>query len=249
MEISEHEFRRLVADADEQHRAAMERMAEELDDLRLDDDRDTSVSSRRRLLRGVAAGGAAVAIGAAAVPLLDLFTPALAQTSAPPPTDAELVAFAESVERALAAAYAGASTLGPASGAAIKGALTTFAGHHQQHAAALASLGTRLGASSTHKPNPGLLDVAQGQFAAAKDQAQVANVGFLLETSVTSTYMTGLSTLKDGQAQRLSASVLPVESQHSVAFGAAAGKAIADLVPTFILPDHALDPTKFPIAT
>jgi hypothetical protein len=206
-------------------------------------------TSRRQLLRRVAAGGAAVAIGTATVPLLDLFTPALAQTAPPTPTDAALVAFAESVERALAASYVEASTFGPASGAAVKGALTAFAGHHQQHASALSTLGTRLGSNSNHKPNPGLLDVAHGQFLAARDQDQIVNVGFLLETAVTSTYMTALTTVKDGQAQKLSASILPVESEHSVAFGAAAGMAIADLVPTFILPDHALDPTKFPIAT
>src|SRR5262249_25785111 len=80
-------------------------------------------------------------------------------------------------------------------------------------------------------------------------QTQILNVGFLLETSAASTYMSALSTLTDGQAQKLSASVLPVESQHSVAFGAGAGKAVADLVPTFILPDHPLDPTKLPVAT
>jgi hypothetical protein len=249
MEISEHEFRRLVADADEQHRAGMERLSADLSDLHLDDDRDISPTSRRQLLRRVAAGGAVVAVGTAVVPLLDLFTPALAQTATQPPSDASLVAFAESVERALAASYAEAATFAAASGAAVKGALTTFAGHHQQHASALATVGAHLNAPSNHKPNPKLLDVAHGQFTAARDQTQILNVGFLLETSAASTYMSALSTLTDGQAQKLSASVLPVESQHSVAFGAGAGKAIADLVPTFILPDHTLDPTKFPIAT
>ena len=249
MEISEHDLRRLVAEADEHHRAGMGRLEADLTELHLGEGREPSPTSRRHLLQRVAAGGAAIAIGATVVPMLDLVRPAAAQTADETPTDADLVAFGESLELALAAAYAQAATAAAAGTGAVKSALITFAGHHQQHASAFATVGTKLSAKSTHKPNPKLLDVAHGQFAAARDADQVLDVGFLLETAAASTYMVALETLKNTDAMKLAASVLPVESQHAVAFGAARGKAITDLVPTFVLPDHALDTSKYPLAT
>src|SRR5205814_9260448 len=121
------------------------------------------------------------AIGTAVLPMLDLIAPAAAQTATDEaPTDVSIVAFAESVEQALFVSYSEAATLGPASAAAVKVALTTFAGHHQQHGASFGNLANMLLEGSTNRPNPKLHDVARVQFRAVRDQNHILDVGVLL---------------------------------------------------------------------
>jgi hypothetical protein len=252
MEISEQELRRLVREVDDQHRAGMETLDDDLAALHASGPARSGPavdagSSRRRFLQRAALGGVTLAIGTASVSLVDLLEATPAGAADAVPTDAQLVAFAESVELALVQAYGSAGNMTIVGSPAVKTLLTTFAGHHQQHADAFAALGTRLNANSNHRPNPKLLSVASGQFTAARDLPRVLEIGGLLENAAAATYLLALGILKQAEAQKLSASILPVESQHCAAFGVAAGAATGDFVPNFLTPDNAIDPAKYPV--
>src|SRR5690348_2895864 len=98
MEISEQELRRLVRDVDDQHRAGMETLEDELAAIHAsgssqsassgsetpDGEIDTG-SSRRRFLSRAALGGLTLAIGSATVPFVDLLdaAPAAAADAVP----------------------------------------------------------------------------------------------------------------------------------------------------------------------
>ena len=110
-----------------------------------------------------------------------------------------------------------------------------------------AALAGRVGATATHRASPRLLSITSGQFTAARDQARILEIGGLVENAAAATYLLALGILKGAEAQRLSASILPVESQHCAAFGVAAGIAISDFVPNFLTPDNAIDPSKYPV--
>jgi len=259
MEISEQELRRLVRDVDDRHRAGMETLDDELAAIHASgssrsagsggetpDGEIDSGSSRRRFLSRAALGGLTLAIGSATVPLVDLLDAAPAAAADAVPTDPQLVAFAEGVELALVGAYTSAANMTIVSSPAVKTMLTTFAGHHQQHADAFAALGSRINANSGHKSNPKLLSVANGQFTAARDLPRVLEIGGVLENAAAATYLFTLGILKQVEAQKLSASILPVESQHCAAFGVASGAALGDFIPNFLTPDNAIDPSKYP---
>src|SRR5258707_56133 len=114
MEISDQELRRLVRDVDDQHRAGMETLDEELTQVHASrpapgggdgdgggDADGASGTSRRGFLRRAAFGGLTFAIGTATVSVVDLLEATPAGAADEVPTDAQLVAFSESVELAL----------------------------------------------------------------------------------------------------------------------------------------------------
>ena len=243
MEISEHELRRLVREVDDEHRAGMETLADDLAEIHLGS--QPADPSRRTLMGRAALGGLAVALGGALLPIGELFGAGPAAADTAPPTDAQLVAYSETVELALVQSYNQASTINVIANPAIRTMLTTFAGHHQDHATAFAALAQKIGANAVHRPNPKLLSIATGQFQAARDQLRVLAIGGLLENAAAATYLQELATLKQVDAQQLAAAVMPVESQHCAAFGTAAGSPITDFIPAFLTPDAAIDPTKY----
>ena len=55
--------------------------------------------------------------------------------------------------------------------------------------------------------------------------------------------------MADVSALKLTASILPVESQHAVVLATTLGKQLKDLVPTFQTADAKIDPAKFPPAS
>lgn len=105
MEITEHELRSMAADVDDLHHAAMRTFREETAELHLG-----AVHSRRRFLVGSAVGagalGAVLAVGPGFLAPSSMLPKAFAQGI----TDADIAAFAESVELAAVAAYAFALT-------------------------------------------------------------------------------------------------------------------------------------------
>jgi rubrerythrin len=196
--------------------------------------------SRRRFLLGAGIGGFAVTIGTSVVPAWRLLAPAVAQELA----DDDLVAFAESVELAAVEAYRAAGAGGKIKNRALADALTTFAGHHREHAVALAAVS---GGKATGRPNRKLLDTVVGQLTSARDEKAVIGLAFDLENAVAATYVSALGALDSPQAMALTASILPVESQHATTLGSALAKQGEDLVPPFETKDKALDPTTFPL--
>jgi hypothetical protein len=233
MEISERQLRRLTVDVDEQHRDGMATMASDIAELHAE-----TRTYRQSLPRAVATLGA-LTIGTSVLSLRSLL-PAGAQEL----TDGDIAVFAESVELAAVEAYKAAAGSGKLQPAVVEVG-TTFAGHHAEHAKAFAGAS---GGKATGKPNPKLLEAVGGQLKAAKDQAAILEIAYGLENAAAATYLFALGALKSEAALALTASILPVESQHAVVLGSALGKPATEFVPSFETQDKAVDPAKFPAA-
>ena len=240
METSEREVRAMVRAVDELHRDGMDSMASDIAELHHGEGARLLGPTRQQLARGIGLGGAAVALGAAMVPLSQLFTPAYAQAG-----DAGLAAFAQSVELAAVEAYKAAAASGKVTTPAVLEAATTFAGHHTEHAAAF---GAAAGSSASNAPNAKLLAALSPQLTAAADENAVVDIAYMLENAAASTYLFALGALTSRAALQLTASILPVESQHAVVLGSVLGKPATDYIPGFETTDAAVDPTTYPIS-
>jgi len=255
MEISETALRRLVGDVDDQHRAGLATLPADLAELHHGEGRRTMAASRRQFLQGVGLGGLALTIGPAVLPLQGLLSPAAAAT-APKLTDEQIAAFAESLELAAVAAYqqAAAKLTTPA----VVSAASTFAGHHAQHATAFAALSK---GKATGKPNPRLLQTLSAEIHDAASENATIQIAYDMENAAASTYLYALGVLTDKAALELTASILPVESQHAVVLGQALGLAPFTLatgstdpyagsgyVPYFVTQDLKVDQAVYPVA-
>ena len=254
-QISETELRHLVAEVDEQHHAGMATLADDLGELLHGEPRHAMATSRRRFLTGVGLGGLTLTIGQAMVPVSSLLRPAYGAEAAKL-TDGQIAAFAESLELASVAAYkAAASKL---TTPAVAQAASTFAGHHGQHATAFAAVAK---GDATGKPNPKLLETVSGQLRDAADEKAVVRIAYDLENGAASTYLFALGALSGQAALELTASILPVESQHAVVLGQVLGlpmfeaqagasdpNAGTGYVPNFVTQDQKIDPATYPVA-
>lgn len=246
MDISAHHLDEMVAEVDQLHHEGMRTMASDIAELHRGEGLGLMAEPRRAFLKKVGLTGIVLSIGSALLPIGDLVTPAFAQAAL---DDSAIAAFAESVELAAVQAYAAAGASGKVTTPAVLNAATTFSGHHKQHADAFAAAA---GSKATHKPNPALLQTVGDQIKAAQDEKAVLNIAFGLENSAASTYLFALGALQDPKALQLTASILPVESQHAVVLGTVLGKSpTADptYLPTFISEDQKVDPAKFPVAS
>jgi hypothetical protein len=238
VEITERELRRLVADVDDQHRAAMATFSEDNRALIFE-----TTPSRRRFLAGVGLGSAALVVGSAVMPMGRLVPRAWSQIS---PSEADLASFAASVEYAAVAAYQAAAKSGKVKTKAVLDAATAFAGQHQQHGDAFKAAGTKPNVAA----NKGVLDMVTPQLTAAKTENDVVALAYGLENAAAATYIFALGVLSSETAYNAVASVMPVEAQHAVVLGLVLGKPLDDksFVPSFETKDGALDPAKFPAA-
>jgi hypothetical protein len=238
MEISERELRQLATDVDEQHRDGMATMAGDIAELHAET-RQYRAENRRDFLRKAGMGAGVLTIGSSVLTIANMM-PAAAQTL----DDGAIASFAESVELAAVEAYkaaAGSGKLQPA----VVDVGTTFAGHHAEHAKAF---GGAAGSAATGKPNPKLLEAVGGQLKGATDQAAILKIAYDLENAAAATYLFALGALKSPGALQLTASILPVESQHAVVLGQALSMPATAFVPSFQTQTGAVDPTKFPVA-
>lgn len=248
MEISEASLRAMVRDVDDDHRSSLPTL--EADIQALHAETRAYRTSRRTLLARAGQGGALLALGGVLWP--SAARPAGAQAATTPkPDDAEVAAFAESVELAIVEAYRQAVSGGKVRAAAATEALTTFAGHHQQHANALS---TAAGSKATRRPNPSILTKVSDQLRAASNEKDVLMLAYELENAAASTYLASLGSLESSSALQLAASILPIESQHAVVLGQAAGVAMAGTkdspgyVPTFQRVDQGVTPEDHPLS-
>ena len=240
MEISEHQLRAAVRAVDDDHRSGMANMADAIGELHHGEGRRLMGHSRRGFLQRLGLGGAAVTVGSVALPLLKMM-PAGAQASG----DAGIAAFAESVELAAVEAYKAAAASGKVTTPAVLQAATTFAGHHTEHAAAF---GSAAGSARTSKPNPKLLSAVSGQLQTAADEKAVIMLAYGLENAAAATYLFALGALTSTEALQLTASILPVESQHAVVLGSVLGLPPTDIIPAFETADKAVKPADYPIS-
>jgi hypothetical protein len=238
VEISERELRRLVADIDDQHRAAMDTFTEDNRAVIFE-----TRPSRRGFLAGLGLGSAAVVIGSAALPVGKMVPRAWSQTA---PSDGDVATFAASVEYAAVAAYQAAAKSGKVKTKAVLDAATAFAGQHAQHGDAFKAAGTNPNVAA----NKAVLDMVSPQLTAAKTENDVIALAYGLENAAAATYILALGVLSSEAAYNAVASVMPVEAQHAVALGLVLGKPLDEkgFMPSFETTDGALDPAKFPAA-
>ena len=238
MEISERELRRMVADVDDQHRAAMDTFTEDNRALIFE-----TGPTRRGFLTALGLGSAALVVGSAVMPMGKLVPRAWAQTT---PSDGDIATFAASVEYAAVAAYTAAAKSGLVKNKAVLDAATAFAGHHQQHGDAFKAAGTNPNIAA----NKAVLDMVTPQLTAAKTENDVVALAYGLENAAAATYIFALGVLTNEKAFSAVASVMPVEAQHAVALGFVLGKTLDDkaFMPSFETMTGALDPAKFPAA-
>ena len=211
MEISHRELRQLASAVDDVHHEAMKTFGEETSELHL----DATLSSRRHFITGAALAGAA--LGGAA-----LFAPAGASTAI---SDADIAAFAESLELAVVATY---GTIGPLLATTLEVA-TVFASHHQAHAEAFAKLSA---GKAKGRSNAKLVTALTPALNAVKDEAGALELAFVLENQAAETYAFALTVLTDEAAYRGTATILPIESAHAGVLAAALGKPLDAMFPT-----------------
>lgn len=208
---------------------------------------DPTQTSRRRFLASLGAGGVALGVGvrgdaAGAVRGVR----AAAQAEGDEAADADAAAVIESLELAAAAFYDQTGRGGTVANPAAIAMLADFARHHREHAAAFAGIA---GAKALGKPNTRLLQTFVDQLEQKQTEEEVLRLAYDLETAMTSTHLTSLGDVGDGDLVELLASVLPVEAQHATAAGRAAGFAASRAVPELENLDLALDVTQFPVTT
>ncbi|MDQ1497354.1 MAG: hypothetical protein QOI86_694, partial [Actinomycetota bacterium] len=188
MEISEKELRGMVADIDDQHRAAMCTFTEDSKALIFE-----TGPSRRRFLAGLGLGSAALVVGSAMMPMGKLVPKAWAEGT---PSDGDIATFAASVEFAAVAAYMAAAKSGLVKTKAVLDAATAFAGQHQQHGEAFKAAGTNPNVAA----NKGVLDMVTPQLTAAKTENDVVALAYGLENAAAATYIFALGVLGNEKA-------------------------------------------------
>ena len=239
MQISERSLRHLVNATNEEHRAGMSALPDQIAELHHGAGRSLQGHSRRQFMQRLGLSGLAITIGSQLIPMRSLMPMAFAADG-----DAGLAAFAASVELAAVEAYRAAAASGLVTTKAVLDAATVFAGHHTEHAAAF---GAAAGSAATKKPNPKLLAAVAGQLGSAKDEAGVLRIAYDLEGAAAATYLFALGALTSKEALQLTASILPVEAQHAVVLGQVLGLSATEYVPTFETVTTAVNPTDFPV--
>lgn len=240
MEISERQLRQMAAEVDDLQNEGMATMASDIGELHA----ETRLfrSDRRNFLKHAGVGGAALTIGSSVLPISRLM-PAFAQGL----TDGDIAAYAESVELTAVAAYTAAANSGKLQ-PAVKDVGVIFAKHHQAHADAF---GGAAGGKATKKPNAKLLEALGPELtkAIAGGQVKILEFALIVENAAVATYMFALGALTTPAAMKLTASILPVESQHATVLATALGKSGKDLFPTGAFETDAakLDPAKYPV--
>ena len=260
-------LRRLAAEVDREHRAAMDDVQRTLD--------------RRALVRGL--GGFAVTVAGASVAIPALATAAGAQqssttlvggpgstsgttaagvattgspTSAPqatttttlPPskpqtTDLVFLAFAQSLELAAVQAYgvALASTLLSDKVAEVARA---FQSHHLDHAQSFAGMA---GKAATGVANQSLLAKFGPVLQAARTEADLVTATLAVETAAAATYTAGLAQLIGTNPAALVASIQPIEARHAAVLGEALQLPVEDYTPLIETTAAALTIDQYPI--
>lgn len=202
-----------------------------------------TTGSRRCFLRRAGLSGLAVTVVPSVMAPSRALMPAPSEGTEPASGDPALAAFAESIELALVAAYDVMLSSGKVTTPAAVDAVTAFAMHHAEHAKAF---GAAAADAATGVPNPGLVDDVDGEIESGADEAAVLEIAYDLENSAASTHLFALGVLESSEALQLSASVLPVETQHAVVLGTLLEKPPTENVPDFENTDRALRPDRFP---
>jgi Ferritin-like domain len=239
MEISEAELARMTQEVGDLHREGMETMASDIAELHAGEGRRIMGHSRRTFVKGAGMGGVALAIGSAAVPLSSLWSSAYAATS----SDVAIAKFAASVELAAVAAYAAAAKTGKVTGQGLKTA-EAFAMQHQDHANAFSGFA---GDTATAVANPKLVAAIGGEITMAASATAIVKIAYSLENAAAATYLYAIGALTETAALALTATILPIESQHATIWGTTLGMSLNEIIPPFLKTTGYVNPAAYPI--
>jgi rubrerythrin len=159
--------------------------------------------------------------------------------------DAAIAALAERVELTAVEAYEQALRGETVTTAPVRDVLRLFAAHHRAHARAFAAAA---GDAATGRPDRSVGDEVARRLEAAGDEAAALEALFGLEQTAAATHLFALGALRVPETLRLTASILPVESQHVAVLGATMGKPIDQYVPDFESQDAAVETGKSPVS-
>jgi rubrerythrin len=264
--VDANRLRRLAAEVDREHRAAMDDVERRLD--------------RRALVRGF--GGFAVTVAGVGIAIPVLARAAGAQQSStttpgggatsgttvagvattgsptsapqatttttlppakPQPTDLVFLSFAQSFELAAVQAYgvALASTLLSDKVADVARA---FQGHHLDHAQSFAGMA---GKAATGIANQSLLAAFGPLLQAASSEAQLLQAALNVEMAAAATYTAALAQIIGTDPAALVASIQPIEARHAVVLSEALELPIDQYTPVLESTADAVTPDQYPI--
>ncbi len=242
-------FNDAVAESEEQHHESMRTFDADLRDLHAETRKALGGTSRRDLLIRSALATTALTFGSQVLPLGGLLT---GVAGAQVLTDADIAAFAASLEYAAVATYAAASGTGKLTTPAVAAAATTFAAQHKVHGDAFA-------AASADKiipdsPNKTVLTALTTRLSQAGTEMDIVKLAFEVENAAAATYQFALGALEGVRYQQLTASIMPIEAGHAAVLGQILfrGDPKADKekvwLPAFQTEAGFVDPVKNPLA-
>ncbi len=207
-------FNDAVAESDEQHHESMRTFDRDLRDVHAETRRALGGTSRRDLLIRSALATTALTFGSQILPLGGLFSGvAGAQTL----TDADIAAFAASLEYAAVATYSAAAATGKLTTKPIADAAAAFALQHKAHGDAFA--GASADKIIPDSPNKTVLTALSTRLSQAATEMDIVKLAFEVENAAAATYQFTLGALEGVKYQVLTASILPIEAGHAAVLG------------------------------
>lgn len=239
-------FNEAVDENTEQHHESMRTIDGDLRELHAETRKAVGGATRRDFLIRSALATTMITVGGQMLPMGRLFTGVAAAQAL---TDADIAAFAASLEYTAVAAYAAAAASGKVTTKAVADAAATFSAQHKAHGDAFAGAsGGKIAKDTTNKT---LLGALSTQLSQAATEMEVVEVAYTVENAAAATYQFALGALKDVSAQKLAASILPIEAGHAAVLGqvlySGDPKKDEEWLPTFQTEADFIDPAKNPI--
>jgi hypothetical protein len=179
-----------------------------------------AAAHRGAVAASLSGASALTAVGAGAVLLGLLASPALAASS----PDIQMLQTAASIEKLAVNTYTTAETLPYIGGSMANSVVAKFVSvtksQHTQHLAAFNAATARLGGAMQNTPDPTYVPVVDKAVASLKglsaDKGTLAVVGLALELEniAAETYVNNMSLLTSANAKKVTASIMGVEAQH-----------------------------------
>lgn len=214
---------------------------------RLDAPVGSTTTTRRRFVRNVGLGAAA--LGAVAVTGGALTQMASAQGEAEPPDlDPSDIALVQWLQSLCLAARDGLTTASRATflQSETKSMVETFARHHRDQAAALGALLPKEAAVTTS--NPKLLAELNGRVDGAASESAMLDVLLDFEERLSATMLAAVGDADLFVVAGTIAAAMAVVGQQAAAFGHTAAKPIDSWLPTFATTDGAYTQAAYPVA-
>ena len=153
---------------------------------------------------------------------------------------AALLLAASGIELAMVAVYDAALATGVLDQRG-KTLVTTYQGHHREHAASFDALSGRTGVA-----NQAVVTDFTARVKGATSSAAMLQVAFDIEQALAATHLASLGQVQGARPANQFGAVLPIESQHAVVIGETLHFDINQYTPSFESNVGALTPDKFP---